>query len=99
MKRMNFIVLIIIIAIFFLPYGVSAAQRITISNVVMNTDGTGTANIVMDSAPTGLAGFKLNLAITDPTVSDNITYVIYPSGLSSGFNQFDTKDSSWASPV
>jgi len=92
---MNFLVTILIIAALFLTCGVSAAQQITISNVVMNPDGTGTATVTMDSAPTGLAGFKLNLAITNPSVCDNITLVTYPSG----FNQYDTKGSTWSNAV
>ncbi len=99
MKRLNFIILAIIIGILSLACGVSAAQQITISNVVMNADGSGTATVTMDNAPTGLSGFKLGLFIMDSTVSDNITLVTYPSGDTTGFNQFDTKGSTWASAV
>ncbi|WP_321506272.1 PKD domain-containing protein [uncultured Methanoregula sp.] len=95
MKQMNFILITFIIGVLFLTGAVSAAQQVTISNVALNPDGTGTATVVMNSAPTGLAGFKLNLSITDPKVADNITLVTYPSG----FGQYDTKGSAWSGAV
>ncbi len=95
MKQLNFLIISLIIAIIAVTGAVSAAQQITISNVVMNADGTGTATITMDSAPTGLAGFKLALSITDTSVSDNITYVTYPSG----FTLYETKGSAWSESV
>ncbi len=74
---------------------VNPGPQVTISDVTMNADGTGTATIVLDSAPTGLTAFKLNLAIMNPSVSDNLTFVTYPSG----FGMYDTKGSTWPGAV
>lgn len=84
-KRFSKGVITLIIGLLLFISSVSAAQ-VTISDVVLDKDGTGTATLVLDQAPNGLAGFKINLGITDLSVADAITGVSYPSG----FSQFDT---------
>ena len=59
MKQLNFIIICRNYRDVSLTGGVSAAQQITISNVVMDRRRYGTATVVMNSAPTGLAGFKI----------------------------------------
>lgn len=95
MTRMKLLTITTLLLVLLLIGGASAAQQITISNVQMNPDGTGTATLVMDSAPTGLAGFKITLNIANPAVADNVTIVSYPST----WEMFDTKGSTWTSAV
>ncbi|MFA5416236.1 MAG: PKD domain-containing protein, partial [Methanoregula sp.] len=96
MKQANLFVTVILIGMLVIVGGASAVQQITISNVTMTTGSTGTATITLDSAPTGLAGYKLNLSLSDPSVADNITLVTYPT---TGFNQFATLGSTWSSAI
>jgi len=95
MKRFDFILTVLFIGTLTLIGTVTAAQQITISDVVMDEGGTGTCTIVLDSAPTGLAGFNMTLAILDPLVSDNITFISY----NPKFNMFNTQGSTWADIV
>ena len=81
MPRSSLILPILFLAFFFLCGNVVGAQQITISDVVINTEGTGTATLILDTAPHGLSGFKIYLNITDPSVAE-ITAVTYPSGFS-----------------
>ena len=95
MKQFNFILTVLFIGTLTLIGTVTAAQQITISDVVMDEGGTGTCTIVLDSAPTGLAGFNMTLAILNPLISDNVTFISY----NPKFNILNTQGSTWADIV
>ena len=64
---------------------VAGAQVITISDVTLNSGGTGSATLTLDSAPHGLSGFKIYLDVTEPTVAE-VASVTYPNGFSMKIN-------------
>jgi PKD repeat protein len=78
MKQKTIVLITAFLAVLLLAGCVSAAQQVTISDVTLDKDGTGTATIYLDSAPQGLSVFKIGLVIDDPTVADDITLVAYP---------------------
>lgn len=84
MIRMKYWGAFFLIGVFF-SFGVVTAQTISVSNVVVNPEGTGTMKLVLDEAPHGLLGYKINLVIPDSSVAQ-VSAVTYPSG----FNLFDT---------
>jgi hypothetical protein len=73
LEIIEFLVLMILIG------NVSAAQQITISDIMINDNDTGSAILVLDTAPQGLSGFTIDLSVTDPKIAE-IYSVTYPSG-------------------
>jgi len=58
---------------------VSANQHISVTDRAVNTGSTGTIILTLDQAPHGLSGFKISLAVDNPSVAE-ITSVTYPPG-------------------
>ena len=69
MTRTNVFVITALIAVLLLIGGAMAAH-VTIGNVNVNQGGTATADVIIDSVPAaGLAGYEVDFAITDPSVT------------------------------
>jgi len=85
MKSSRLLIFTVFFAVLILVGCASAAQHITISNVVVNPGGTGTATVMMDEIPSGVAGggiqgFTIDFASTNPSVA-SISAVSYPTAL------------------
>jgi len=72
------LLILVIVGLFSLAGAVSAAT-LTIGNAQVNSIGnTATVDLILDSAPTGLGGYSVNVTMADPTKA-TITAVSYPS--------------------